>query len=162
LFIPLFFKLSLISGVFIIFLVLLDTCDGGLARLQGKMTNFGRYYDRVVDQISLCGIVWAISLTYDNFFGLLLLYTIGVIYIIYSYEYICLHEFSQRSNIHKKLLKYRVDLTMFLGVNPTRIWLAIGLITGFLIPILICLSVVHIIDGIRHIFLLYIRAEGKK
>ena len=69
----------LISGILIIFSSIFDLLDGALARYTGNTTNFGKFFDAVIDRLSEMAIYIGLFLYFMNDTNSLLIIFISTI-----------------------------------------------------------------------------------
>ena len=56
----------LISGILIIFSSIFDLLDGALARYSNNTTNFGKFFDAVIDRLSEIAIYVGLFIYFNN------------------------------------------------------------------------------------------------
>ena len=57
----------LISGILIIFSSIFDLLDGALARYSNNTTNFGKFFDAVIDRLSEIAIYVGLFIYFNKF-----------------------------------------------------------------------------------------------
>ena len=142
----------LLGGVFLIFAALFDTLDGALARLTGKVTIFGAFFDSTMDRyseaVTLSALVYYYSFQPDGRVAVLLLVATLVGSLMVSYtraraeglDIECKEGFFQRTE--------RIVVLIF------------GLVTGWMLPVLAVLALLTNVTAVQRIVSVYQKTKS--
>jgi len=135
------------GGLLLIFAALFDTLDGALARHAGKTTIFGAFLDSVMDRFSesvtLVALIWYFSGQADGRTPVILLAVTIVGSLMVSYT----RARAEAVNIECK--------EGFFQRTERIIVLILGLVTGWMLPVLWILAIFTNITAVQRIYDVY-------
>jgi CDP-L-myo-inositol myo-inositolphosphotransferase len=137
----------LLGGVLAQFASVIDGCDGEVARLKYQSSDFGGWFDAVLDRYAdaflLFGLTWHVLLTEPNAWILF----IGVMAIIGSFM------LSYTADKYDNLMRERFEskgLAMIRIGRDVRVFLIfLGAVMNLVLPVLVVIAVVMNIETIR-------------
>lgn len=142
----------LLGGVFLIFAALFDTLDGALARLTGKVTIFGAFFDSTMDRyseaVTLSALVYYYSLQPDGRVAVLLLVATLVGSLMVSYT---------RARAEGLDIECKEG---FFQRTERIVVLILGLVTGWMLPVLAVLALLTNVTAIQRIVSVYQKTKA--
>mgnify|MGYP000870796711 CR=1 FL=1 len=141
------------GGILLIFAALFDTLDGAVARHAGKTTVFGAFLDSVMDRFSeavtLIALIYYYSFQPDGQWPVILLACTIVGSLMVSYT----RARAEAVNIECK--------EGFFQRTERIIVLILGLLTGWMLPILIILAVFTNLTAVQRIWDVYRKTSNR-
>ena len=64
--------------------MLLDLCDGMVARLSGSASHTGNFYDKVSDQVKIIGVFLAIGIRYSDMVIWIAIFVVNSVWLLYT------------------------------------------------------------------------------
>jgi len=142
----------LLGGVFLIFAALFDTLDGALARLTGKVTIFGAFFDSTMDRyseaVTLSALVYYYSFQPDGRVAVLLLVATLVGSLMVSYT---------RARAEGLDIECKEG---FFQRTERIVVLILGLVTGWMLPVLAVLALLTNVTAIQRIVSVYQKTKA--
>jgi len=142
----------LLGGVLLIFAALFDTLDGALARLTGKVTIFGAFFDSTMDRyseaVTLSALVYYYSLQPDGRVAVLLLVATLVGSLMVSYT---------RARAEGLDIECKEG---FFQRTERIVVLILGLVTGWMLPVLAVLALLTNVTAIQRIVSVYQKTKA--
>ena len=142
----------LLGGVLLIFAALFDTLDGALARLTGKVTIFGAFFDSTMDRyseaVTLSALVYYYSLQPDGRVAVLLLVATLVGSLMVSYT---------RARAEGLDIECKEG---FFQRTERIVVLILGLVTGWMLPVLAVLVLLTNVTAIQRIVSVYQKTKA--
>jgi len=142
----------LLGGVLLIFAALFDTLDGALARLTGKVTIFGAFFDSTMDRyseaVTLSALVYYYSFQPDGRVAVLLLVATLVGSLMVSYT---------RARAEGLDIECKEG---FFQRTERIVVLILGLVTGWMLPVLAVLALLTNVTAIQRIVSVYQKTKA--
>jgi CDP-L-myo-inositol myo-inositolphosphotransferase len=137
----------LLGGVLAQFASVIDGCDGEVARLKYQSSDFGGWFDAVLDRYAdaflLFGLTWHVLLTEPN--GWILF--IGVMAIIGSF--MLSYTADKYDNLMRERFELRGMAMIRMGRDVRVLLIFIGAVMNLVLPVLVAIAVVMNIETIR-------------
>lgn len=121
-----------LSGLLFLSHWILDHTDGALARATNKTSNLGAFVDNVIDISATTIFLGLIIIKHDTIMGALAMCTIAMGFILLYLKLAYVSQIGTRPEMYYRLLKHKIDLTLFFGGDAHVFWLCIGLMSSLL------------------------------
>jgi len=139
----------LVGGVLAQFASVIDGCDGEVARLKYQSTDFGGWFDAVLDRYAdaflLFGLTW--HLLVAKFNGWVLL--VGFMAIIGSF--MLSYTADKYDNLMRKRIQAGGKAGLRMGRDVRVFLIFVGAITNMVLPVLVLIAVVMNLETVRRV-----------
>ena len=144
----------LIGGVLAQFASIIDGCDGEVARLKYQKSNFGGWFDAVLDRYAdaflLIGLTWHLLATEMNSWVLF----IGFMAIIGSF--MLSYTADKYDNLMRSRIKAGGGAGLRMGRDVRVFLIFLGAATNMVLPVLVIIAIVMNVETMRRVRVAYV------
>lgn len=139
-----------VGGVLLIVVGLFDTLDGALARVTNRKTQFGAFLDSTTDRYAEAVVLLGLTIAYPESTAIVVLAYVTIVgSLLVSY-----------TRARAEGLGLRCEVGML--ARPERVvLLALGLVTGYVLPSLIVLAIFTNVTAVQRILHVYRLTGGR-